>query len=142
HIAHRKVDRRGRVGHEKAAPPDYLSERKVQIVFRGSPLWRKYRRLEQELSVYEPGMFRLQLGDYTAHLLAYDNALMERLKRFPDVEFFEYPQFLDRYLARIDSIPLEQVRKDAEFLQVYYFDFNEDHERKAKLLARLHSPNP
>lgn len=141
HIAHQALAQRGRIGHEKTASPEYLAQRGVQIAFRGPPHSGKYKRLEQELSVYRAGMFWLQLGEYPATLLAYDNALMENLKRFSDVEFFDFPLHLDRYLAGIDDIPAEQVRKDFTFLQQYYFEFNDDPEREAKLLARLQRPD-
>ena len=142
HIAHQRIARQGRVGHEKMASSEYLAQRGVQIAFRGAPTSGKYRRFEQELSVYRPGMFWLQLGEFPATLLAYDSALMESLKRFRDVEFFDLPRHLDQYLAQIDRVPAEQVQKDYTFLREFYFVFSEDHEREAKILARLERPDP
>jgi len=142
HIAHQPIAQRGRVGHEKTASTEYLTQRGVQIVFRGPPVPGKYRWLEEELRVYRPGMFWLQLGDYPATLMVYDHALMEKLKRFEDVEFFDLPRHLDQYLAGIDKIPAEQVEKDYAFLKRFYFSVNDDRLREAKIIARIQHSRP
>ena len=137
YIAHQPLAKRGRMGHEKRAPLDYLARRNVRIAFRGPPGSGNAREVLGSTAGFPREILRLKLGGYAATIVSYDNDLMEKLKRFDDVAFIDFPQYLDQYLGRIDGIPTEQVMRDYEFLRRFYFDVNDDREREEKFLARI-----
>ena len=142
YIAHQPLAKRGRMGHEKRAPLDYLARRNVRIAFRGPPGSGNAQEVLGSTAGFPPEILRLKLGDYAATIVSYENDLMARLKRFDDVAFIDFPQYLDQYLRRIDDIPTEQVMSDYAFLRRFYFDVNDDREREAKIHARLERPDP
>jgi hypothetical protein len=138
-IAHLPLVKRGVVGHEKTVSAAYLVQRGARIALRGPHGTGKGFVMPEEWSSQPTKMFRLKLGDFTAMLLAYDCALMEKLSHFEDVEFFDLPKYLDGYLASVDQRPIDKVRNDYRFLKKFYFEINDDPAREARFLSRLES---
>jgi hypothetical protein len=124
-IARLPLGDRGRPGHERRPPLEYLLERRVRflILQPGSEPRRPYARI--------------RFGELVGEIVTYDRALMEHVRRCADVEFVEFPAYLDDYLQRAQAMPPGALARDLEAFRVYYFDHNPDPERLARLEALL-----
>jgi hypothetical protein len=118
-IARARLKNRGRIGHEKSASWDYLRKRGVDLVFA--------------FGLYRPGatpLSRVRLGDVDGTLVTYRRELVDALRsrgaQAPDV-----PSLLDRYITGMNEVPVEVLRGDYRELKAYYFDYNDDRERRA-----------
>lgn len=126
-IARQPLTVRGRPGHEKGPSDELLRRRRVPLVL----LWGGHRAAA--LPVWE----RLVADGVYCRIVYYDRPLLDALRRKPGVQFIDFPQLLDQYLGRVAEVPADQLRKDAADFQQFYFDFNADPERRARLEAAL-----
>jgi hypothetical protein len=124
HIAHLPVDERGRPGHEKPAPMDYLQRRGVNFLFTAGPGEAEAQHLRF-----------ISFDDIPAAIIVYDNDVMEPLAKQEGVDFIEFPTFLDESTDEIASFPPERRREFLAFSKEFYFDHNDDPERLSALLA-------
>jgi len=131
YIARLPVRKRARPGHEKEAPPEYLVRRGVNFIFMVHVL-----DPHQE---FRTAHFRIESKKIRAQMITYNRELMRHLKRtFPeDVEFVDFEEYLDEWLAALPAMPLERVRADYATFKDFYFLHNEDPERERPILARL-----
>jgi len=127
-IAHRPIQKRGRPGHEKRMPYNYLIEKKINFVLGGT--FRSSEDTNQPEVISFDGVI--------AHIVIYENQIMEYLKSYPEVKFLHFPEFLDRYIMTADSIPRRDLAGDIQFFRSYYFDHNNDPERLRVLMNRLY----
>jgi hypothetical protein len=130
YIAHLQIENRGRPGHEKNAPVDYLLKRGVHFVFFRTPY---------DTAVYRRVFFRTG-GDYSrAEMFFYDAKLMNSLRsRFPnDVVFTDFQQYLDDYLLKIKQLKKERVVADYETFRKFYFQHNSDALREKQFTSFL-----
>lgn len=127
YIAHLPVEHRGRPGHEKPAPMDYLVRRGVNFLFTDGP----GKEIESQHLRF------ISFGGIPAAIIVYDNAVMESLRTYADVRFMPFPDFLDRDLQQVRSLPQEQRREFFEFSKEFYFDHNTDSVHLAAVRAGL-----
>jgi len=127
YIAHLPLARRGRPGHEKRAPYDYLLKRKVNFIFKST---LPNQDLHDQLRA-------ISFSGLHSYIVVYENRVMDALKAHPDVQFVDFPAFLDQYMDQIGSVPDDRLRADLHFFKTYYFDYNHDPERVAALLHKL-----
>ncbi|MFB3909736.1 MAG: hypothetical protein ACE15D_15175 [Candidatus Eisenbacteria bacterium] len=127
-IAHLRIEKHGRPGHEKLAPTEYLVRRGVHFEFGKRP-----RRSEE----YRQAYFRVGMDAVRAEIFTYDAALFARLReRFPDaVSIPDFEGYLDGWLATIDGRPRNEVRREYEDFRDFYFMHNEDPAREQRVLA-------
>lgn len=129
-IARQSLAKRGRIGHEKVAPLDYLVERRRAHLalhyFAGKTLG-----VDDYLPTAVVG-----LDGVYARVLTWDPALMSELKRrgaqVPDLLLG-----LDQYMATMTALPDAQVRSDYEKLRHLYFENVDDAARERVFKARL-----
>lgn len=127
YIAHLPLTTRGRIGHEKQAPHEYLIRRRTNFLFRPrfSSMWR-------------PEVVQsIQFDEVRADIVIYDRALMDQLKQYPGVVFTDFPRFVDEHLGEFEHEPLEVRRQLFEFCVQYYFHHNDDPERYDRLVRML-----
>jgi hypothetical protein len=123
-IAHQPLTKRGRIGHEKPAPQEYLLIRKINFLIGGT----------------KPKQMKTISFDGTpAQIFIYENRVMNALKVYPGVQFTDFPAYLDQYISRIDMMPPQQVYDDFDSFKNYYFDVNDDSARLEAFLNRLRS---
>src|SRR5206468_2569837 len=126
-IARQPLANRGRPGHERRPPMEYLVRRGVHFLVHmpGSEIRRDYAAIH--------------FGELLGEIVTYDRALMERIKRCRDVEFVDFPRFLDAYIEHAAALTADEVQRDAQAFRDYYFDRNPDPARQARLqeLVRL-----
>ena len=139
YIAHLPLQQRGRIGHEKSAPYDYLVQEGVDFLFRRQPLKdRNYRQV----------IFPV-LNDRTdrAEILTYDRNLIGELSHRlgAKLQYTNFETYLDQYIS--NELPKkshnELVANYREFLE-YYFLHNDDPPRQQHFttqLAKLTAPN-
>jgi hypothetical protein len=123
-VAHQEIKKRGRPGHEKWAEPDYIRERGVHFIRGGGyPSWfRTYGTIRWGSAV----------GGRRWYILKYDRELMNAIREVdPDVYFYDFEVYIDRYIARLPTTPVKKVRKEWDWFKKYYFDHNNDPERRA-----------
>ena len=132
-VARQPLAARGRVGHEKTAPAEYLLDRRRLLLALSPAGAEKLGLLERVPPV--PIVF----DGYEARLLRWDPpvlaALAARGARVPDV-----PAFLDAYLARAASVPADELRKDYARFGTLYFDEVGDAAREAAFRRALRPP--
>jgi len=133
-VARQPLEERTRPGHEKQAPREYLVSRGVRLL-----------RLPGGQRDFHPkrfrGITRFDLSgagiDDPWQIATYDRALMRRIRdEVPGVRFTDFERWLDRYLVRLPETHPTLVRRDLPWLDRYYFDHNDDEERRAPIAAR------
>jgi hypothetical protein len=123
HIARIPVAPGGKRGHDRPywLYPQYLIDRRVHFMCdlsfgKGEP-WRDI--------LFTPVTLPLKI-------VTYDRALMKELKkREPSLQFIDFEQFLDAYIAELPNKSKEQVRADYAAFTGYYFAHEDDPVRKA-----------
>lgn len=126
-IAHRQLGARGRPGHEKNATLPYLERRGVNFYIGPT-------------DAPPPGALVLNsitFDSLRARIIVYQNDLMSKLERYPGVKFVQMPQYLDNYIAGIDTLSRTKVEEDYLFLRSFYFDHNNDSLREEAILRHI-----
>jgi len=130
YIARLPLEKRGRPGHERSAPYEYLIERGVHFSFDNLPAnWPEYRTLYLRIS----GRFEALM------MITYDKKLMQYLRdKFPeDVRFISFEDYLDEYILGIDPKSKDVIRNDFKLFDDFYFKHNDDPERFNKFQKYL-----
>lgn len=119
-IAHQEIKTRGRVGHEKQAPLDYLKKRKVGIHFFPS----------SEIPKKEYNLFKIKNFPGEFRILEYDSASFENLGKTKNFSFTNFESYLDKY--NFSDKSKDTILKDYTQFKEYYFNSNEDFLREEK----------
>jgi hypothetical protein len=122
---------RGRPGHERQPPLAYLLRRRTQFLIHlpGSHPMHDFASV--------------RFGDLLGEMIFYDRALLEQVRSCPDFHFVDFPAYLDAYIARARSLEPDIVRRDASIFRGYYFTFNSDPARQARIDSLVRSlPEP
>ncbi|MBL8756489.1 MAG: hypothetical protein JNK15_24560 [Planctomycetes bacterium] len=131
HIARLPVPVRGKRGHDKPRDVAYLVRRRVQF----------HSELDHEgqfgvVDTWRDVMFT-PVG-WPMRLVTWDRELMRELKRRdPSIQFTDFEQFLDGYLADLPNKTKDQVRADFAKFEPFYFARNADPARRAQFDAFL-----
>lgn len=125
HIAHLPIEKRGRIGHEKYAPVQYLYERRVDLRLG----WHMFEDPIGEQRIFDFGPMAGTFLIYRRSLVDALVARGARIRRFED--------YLDGYLADLSSKPRDRLTLDYAWFKLYYFDHNEDPARQAAFEAAL-----
>ena len=120
-IAHQKLITRGRPGHEKPAPMEYMIKRKIHF-YIGPRLM---------LPKDEFPLNAIMFDSVLAQIITYDESLMVKLRKYPEIKFIHIPSYLDEYKKNIDQYPKEKILLDYNFLENFYFSHNNDTIRQA-----------
>jgi hypothetical protein len=122
-VAHQRLERRGRPGHDKWAPGGYLRRRGTHFVRGGRhPRWMH----EHARIVWGP-----RVGGRNWYIVTYDRKLMAAIKAaHPPVRFEAVEPMIDAYLRSLPRREPEAVRSRYGFWRRYYFDHNDDRERE------------
>jgi len=126
-IAHTPIQARGRPGHEKYAPAEYIYERRVNLRINWQPV--------RSVPIYT----LWGLGDASGEIIVYDRELMEHMKQCHGARFLDFPLWLEQ--TYLPSVPTElefRLRRDWNHFQLFYFMHNPDPERlRERLRAAL-----
>jgi hypothetical protein len=129
YIAHLPLKERGRPGHERNAPNDYLVSKRINFMFGSFP---------QEYSGYQYIQFKRPNRDYPGAIITYDRELMRYLreKYSSEIRFSDFEEYLDGYIRGMKSIPAGQIKSDYKKFKDYYFSRNYDPGRERYFLER------
>ncbi len=116
YIAHRLLKNRGRPGHEKKAPYEYLLKRKVNFIIKTT---------RPNYSMYDSLRY-ISFGETEGYIVYYDNKIMNQLAENRSVQFARIEGLVDEFIENIESIQPEYYRSVFTFFKSYYFDFNSD----------------
>jgi hypothetical protein len=125
YIAHLPIQQRGRPGHEKRIPYEYLVRKRINFVVGGS--------LRASPDMVEA----ISLDSFPEHIVTYQSRVMDLLKKYPEIKFVDFPAYLDNYIKNIDSIPIDRLRQDFDYFGKFYFAHNNDPARLAPFRQRL-----
>ncbi|MBU8934056.1 MAG: hypothetical protein KOO62_08605 [candidate division Zixibacteria bacterium] len=125
--AHRPIQKRGRPGHEKRIPYPELVRRGVNFVLGGT--------FQSQPDPSLPGV--ISFDGAICHIVTYHNDMMDNFRQYPEVKFLRFPEFLDQYIAGIDTLPIDRVRRDLVFFNEYYFSHNDDQQRSVQLMSHI-----
>jgi arabinofuranosyltransferase len=118
-VAHQRLEKRGRPGHEKFAPFPYLQSKKIHFLF-----------MPNEMVVdAQPSLTTILFDSTPARIVGYDNDIMEHLRAYPTVKFISMPEYLDTYSLAFQTAPPEKIARDYAFFKSFYFDYNRDETR-------------
>jgi hypothetical protein len=119
YIAHLPLESRGRPGHEKNAPVDYLLKRGVHFIFFRAPY---------DTAAYRGVTFNIGTLYARGEMFFYDAPLMQNLRaRYPhNVLFTDFQRYLDDYLSTLKSKKKETVAADYAVFRNFYFLHNSD----------------
>jgi hypothetical protein len=122
HVAHQRVDRRGRPGHEKHADGAYIERRMPHLV--RDPY---HPTRHEKLVAFH---FGSAIAHRTWYVYHHDRAVMARIKQLsPGVRFQRFDKYLDRYIKReLRKRTVKELRGDARFFERFYFNHNDDPE--------------
>ncbi|HUL44326.1 MAG TPA: hypothetical protein VLY03_08215 [Bacteroidota bacterium] len=129
-VAHEAITERGQPGHEKVPTTDYLISRRVNFYFG-------------PLNPIPPGgevLNAIMFNHILARIIVYNDTIMSAFSRYPEIRFIRMPDYLDAYIAGIDTIPGARLAHDYGFFKSYYFDENRtprDSLRESVILAHL-----
>ncbi len=123
-IAHQKISKRSKVGHEKPAPISYLQKRNVHIHF--------FPTTDTPKTEYNSIRLKNISGEF--RIIRYDSILFSELKRTGMFEFQVFENYLDKYISEMDTKAEKEIRKDYEDFKKYYFELNEDDRRERYFL--------
>ncbi len=133
-IAHQPLAERGRVGHEKPAPMDYvISRRRCHFLIGKSDLTT--RALEPWIPVLSVKLSTLDLT-----LLTWDPPVMAEMRR-RGAECDDFLELLDAYIQVMPVLTDEEVKRDYPRFRRFYFDGVSDPAREAPFRRRLNDPN-
>jgi hypothetical protein len=132
YVAHLPLARRGRVGHEKLAPLDYLVEKRGALL-----TFSKVPTLLLDLDAYVP-VVHADLAGVRARILRWDPALIAELRaRGATVD--DFPAQLDALIAKLPSLTDDEVSRELLRCRRFYFDHVSDPAREAAFTTRLAS---
>lgn len=126
-IAHQSISVRGRPGHEKQAPDQYLLARGVNFILRGQITLRNTADTLQAI----------RFGDFDSRIVVYKRELMDHLRQYPEIKFIDFPVWLDDFIRRMPALSTGEVAEAYSFFRRFYFDHNDDLERQLPFVERL-----
>lgn len=135
YIARLPITERGRIGHEKYAPMNYLIKRKAILGF-----YDKFRN-DTKQKPYTVSYIRIKdLGiKIVVEIIYYDREAMNTLKKRMGDNFIftDMDTYLNDYISNVmKSRSIDEVKNDYKNLKEFYFDFNED-TREKEILEHL-----
>ena len=129
-IARQELRERGRVGHEKRAPVDYLvAVRKAHVIFHARA--PELLGLEGRLPAEE-----IQMGGVGGWLLHWDPALMNELRK-RGARFVDFSDRIDGAITELSRITDGEVATNYAMFKLFYFDGVSDPARERPFLERL-----
>ncbi len=132
-IARQPLPKRGRVGHDRFADLDYvLRERRIHFMFH--PPSADYPGIPDVI----PSV-TATYGPAVLYVISWDPPLMEELAR-RGVRVPSFPETLDRYIASMNTLSDETVRRDYLRCRNFYFDHVADPVRENFFKRRLGTP--
>jgi len=127
YIAHLPLRRRGRPGHEKKAPFQYLFDRGVNFTYgRFSPYKKETGRMNMVF-----------FGNFASYILVYDVELMNSLKSFSGIEFLDIRDVIDNFIRTMHGYDDRIVAKAYAIFKNFYFNHNDDGFREQAFENRL-----
>ncbi len=129
-VAARPVTKRSKPGHEKLAARRYLENRGVRFVRK--PYYKgKFKNLSRV--TLSGGTVKKQRW----YVLQWDSKFMDQLAEdVPEIKVKDPRTWIDRYIKKLDKLDPRDAAADLEVLDRYYFELNEDEERRAPIAAR------
>ncbi|MBA3706717.1 MAG: hypothetical protein H0W84_12695, partial [Bacteroidetes bacterium] len=130
-IAHSKIETRGRIGHEKHATYEYLQSKGIHFLFNRST----FSKDEFKYAELNIPPFRVR-----TEIITYDNKIISQMqeKFGGNFKFTNFQAYLDDYIK--NKLPVashEQLQKDYDNFNSYYFKHNDDKQREAAFLNAL-----
>lgn len=134
-VARQPITDRGRVGHEKNAPLDYLIRtRKAHFTFHGSAI-EVLRMTEQLLPV------TIVLDDLQGFVLAWDPEMVSKVRQRGG-KIDDLPSKIDGWIGQIDTASEAEVAELYKKLRLMYFEHVSDPARETPFRKRLKLPAP
>ena len=135
HVARLQPGRRGRPGHEKLAPNEYLVERGCMLIraaaFHPEPM-RELARVR----------FAEGSGRKEWEWAYYDRGLADRVRAVdPEIDFVVMPTYIDdlrrkyKRPKKLGARTRARLRPEIEWLETYYFEHNDDRVRAHAMKA-------
>jgi hypothetical protein len=114
-LAKRPLGARGAIGHEKGADDRWLREHGVHLIVSQAfpPIAKPERRTHEELRFGELAR---------ARILLYDDAVMDRLRGRPGVDFVPIERVVEAAAREMETASPARAREILAGLEAWYFD--------------------
>ncbi|MEE2888425.1 MAG: hypothetical protein VX951_13425 [Planctomycetota bacterium] len=131
-VAHRPLEKRGMVGHEKRLPLEhpYLRERGIHMVvgayqdaYLAGDRLKDQRRFEFYLEDV-PFFGKLESAYARATLITYDVKLLAAVAGVEGIRFPRFPDYLKNYVATLDKRDRQALEADLRAFDQFYFEPN------------------
>lgn len=131
-IAHQPLTERGRIGHERVPSYSYLSSKGIDFAFEAP---------SNELPDFHRIDFKILNQYFQATIVTYDKKLLNILENeFPNsIRYVNFESYLDEYLKNSNNLTKEQIKADYDYFEKFYFNHNQDSNRKNLFLNLLKS---
>jgi hypothetical protein len=130
-VARQPLARRSRPGHEKSASVAYLVERGVHFA-RSVPRPPRWFRPCARI------VWRHDTGGRPWWIFRYDRELMNAIRDVdPAIRFRDAEDCLDDCVGNLRGFSEDEVRERLEVFDAYYFDYNDDPDRRARFTRYL-----
>lgn len=123
-IANQELTYRKRIGHEKLATLEYMRSKKIHLLMMDLGLPNK--------KVYNTFSYKNLPGH--GRIIIYDVKIMQALEKLDEFQFIRFQEYLDNYIHDIEKYDVKNVKADYLEFQKFYFQHNQDDERKSKIL--------
>jgi len=131
-LAHREVQQRGHVGHEKGI---FSSAETIEYALRTQGVHLFLFDWPEQTAMFP--WLTVEVDGWKFTLARWDREIMARLIGQPGVVATDVEQFLDDYLRDLDSKSKAEVGALLSALDLVYFRWNDDPARRGRLVAYL-----
>jgi hypothetical protein len=129
-IAHLPLTKRGRIGHEKKPPIDYVvNQRQAHFVFAQHAA--EALQLDQKIP-----RVTIQFNGIEGRVLFWDSTLMQELKN-RGAMVPNFLELLDQYIENMPQKSEERVRREYKLLKRFYFQHENDPKREDAFQCKL-----
>lgn len=135
-VARLPIRRRGVPGHEKEATPEWLAQNHIHLrIHQDYPYVYPRPSGRRHDEVFFSNLVR-------ARILIYDDEVMGRLAKAPDVDFVPIEEALGRFEEEIKKGPPEKAEEILAYLDGYYFRYagQKGREEERRLRALVAEP--
>jgi hypothetical protein len=129
-IAHQPIGARGRIGHEKSAPPEYILDRRAAH-FAFHPKARQELHLDGQIPAWG-----IDFSGVRGIILTWDPALMDSLRR-RGARFEDFPAHIDTLLVELPRMSEAEIEAVYPGLRRFYFEHVSDPRRERRFLERI-----
>ena len=129
-IARQPLPKRGKVGHERTPPREYLFRRSINLAFFPPDTIGYKHPLDADLRSMKAGNEEITIITWSDEVMSTIRARSGGVIQFVDIH-----KYLDKYLDEGKAKSKEELRSDLKYFEDFYFNHNDDPDRLSRFEA-------